>query len=293
MKVLISIPAYNEEKSIGGVIDEIKSVMKKTKYQYAIAVIDDGSKDKTVEIATQRGAQVVVHPVNQGLAEAFRTEIKNFLASKYDVFVHIDADGQYKAEDIPKLVEEVSRGYDLVLGDRFSGGIEEMPFMKKLGNRAFSKVISNIIKYKVNDCQTGFRAFNKKTAQIPIRSTHTYTQEQIIRAVQEKLKIKEIPTYFRRRDGESRLLKNPFEYAFRAWINILRIYRDYDPMKFFGRIGLFFIGIGVLIGLWLIYLFATTGKVGHIPLTILTVLLIIMGIQVIIFGFMADMKQES
>ncbi len=290
MKVLISIPAYNEEKSIGSVIDEIQSVMKKTKYQYAIAVIDDGSKDKTVEIATQRGAQVVVHPVNQGLAEAFRTEIKNFLASKYDVFVHIDADGQYKAEDIPKLVEEVSKGYDLVLGDRFSGGIEEMPFMKKLGNRAFSKVISNIIKYKVNDCQTGFRAFNRKTAQIPIRSTHTYTQEQIIKAVKEKLKIKEVPTYFRRRDGESRLLRNPFEYAFRAWINILRIYRDYDPMKFFGRIGLFFIGIGVLIGLWLVYLFATTGKVGHLPLTILTVLLIIMGIQVIIFGFMADMK---
>ncbi|MDP1694669.1 MAG: glycosyltransferase family 2 protein [Candidatus Woesearchaeota archaeon] len=293
MKVLISIPAYNEEKSIGAVIDEIHSVMKKTKYQYAIAVIDDGSKDKTVEIATRRGAQVVVHPINQGLAEAFRTEIKNFLASKYDVFVHIDADGQYKAEDIPKLVEEVSKGYDLVLGDRFSGGIEEMPFMKKFGNRVFSKVISDIIKYKVNDCQTGFRAFNKKTAQIPIRSTHTYTQEQIIRAVQEKLKIKEVPTYFRKRDGESRLLKNPFEYAFRAWINILRIYRDYDPMKFFGRIGITLIVFGFIIGLYLVYLFITTGKVGHLPLTLLTVMLFVMGIQIIVFGFMADMKKES
>ncbi|MBS3144223.1 glycosyltransferase [Candidatus Woesearchaeota archaeon] len=293
MKVLISIPAYNEEKSIGAVIDEINSVMKKTKYQYAIAVIDDGSKDKTVEIATQRGAQVVVHPINQGLAEAFRTEIKNFLGSKYDVFVHIDADGQYKAEDIPRLVEEVNKGYDLVLGDRFSGGIEEMPFMKKLGNRVFSKVISEIVKYKVNDCQTGFRAFNRKTAQLPIHSTHTYTQEQIIKAVKEKLKIKEIPTYFRRRDGESRLLKNPFEYAFRAWVNILRIYRDYDPMKFFGRIGITLLIFGFVIGLYLLYLFITTGKVGHLPLTLLTVMLFVMGIQIIIFGFMADMKKES
>ena len=293
MKVLISIPAYNEEKSIGAVIDEIQSVMKRTKYQYAIAVIDDGSKDKTVEIATRRGAQVVVHPINQGLAEAFRTEIKNFLASKHDIFVHIDADGQYKAEDIPKLVEEVRKGYDLVLGDRFSGGIEEMPFMKKFGNRAFSKVISNILKYKVNDCQTGFRAFNRKTAQIPIRSTHTYTQEQIIKAVKEKLKIKEVPTYFRRREGESRLLKNPFEYAFRAWINILRIYRDYDPMKFFGRIGITLLIFGFVIGLYLLYLFIMTGKVGHLPLTLLTVMLFVMGIQIIIFGFMADMKKES
>ena len=293
MKVLISIPAYNEEKSIGAVIDEIQSVMKRTKYQYTIAVIDDGSKDKTVEIATRRGAQVVVHPINQGLAEAFRTEIKNFLASKHDIFVHIDADGQYKAEDIPKLVEEVRKGYDLVLGDRFSGGIEEMPFMKKFGNRAFSKVISNILKYKVNDCQTGFRAFNRKTAQIPIRSTHTYTQEQIIKAVKEKLKIKEVPTYFRRREGESRLLKNPFEYAFRAWINILRIYRDYDPMKFFGRIGITLLIFGFVIGLYLLYLFIMTGKVGHLPLTLLTVMLFVMGIQIIIFGFMADMKKES
>ena len=293
MKVLISIPAYNEEKSIGAVIDEIQSVMKRTKYQYTIAVIDDGSKDKTVESATRRGAQVVVHPINQGLAEAFRTEIKNFLASKHDIFVHIDADGQYKAEDIPKLVEEVRKGYDLVLGDRFSGGIEEMPFMKKFGNRAFSKVISNILKYKVNDCQTGFRAFNRKTAQIPIRSTHTYTQEQIIKAVKEKLKIKEVPTYFRRREGESRLLKNPFEYAFRAWINILRLYRDYDPMKFFGRIGITLLIFGFVIGLYLLYLFIMTGKVGHLPLTLLTVMLFVMGIQIIIFGFMADMKKES
>ena len=293
MRILISIPAYNEENSIGGVIDEIQNVMKKTKYQYKIAVIDDGSKDKTVEIATQRGAQVIVHPINQGLAEAFRTEIRNFLALKYDIFVHIDADGQYKAEDIPKLVEEVSKGYDLVLGDRFSGGIEEMSFMKKLGNRAFSSVISDIIRYRVNDCQTGFRAFNRKTAQIPIRSTHTYTQEQIIKAVKEKLKIKEIPTYFRRRDGESRLLRNPFEYAFKAWINLLRIYRDYDPLKFFGRIGITLIVMGFIIGLWLVYLFLTTGKVGHLPLTLLTVMLFVMGIQIIVFGFMADMKIES
>ncbi len=292
MKVLVSIPAYNEQDTIGRVVDEIHAALKKTKYAYEIVVVDDGSTDQTAKIAKTHHAKVITHPRNYGLAETFRTELKNFLASKADVFVHIDADGQYIADDIPKLVKEVENGYDLVLGDRFSGGIEEMSFLKKMGNRQFSRAISRILRYKVNDCQTGFRAFNRKTAQIPINSTHTYTQEQIIKAVKEKLKIKEVPTYFRKRNDESRLLKNPFEYAIRAWINILRIYRDYDPLKFFGRIGSALIGIGIVIGLWLVYLFLTTGKVGHLPATILTVLLIVMGIQIIVFGFMADMKKE-
>jgi len=292
MRVLISIPAYNEEGTIGDVIDEIHGVMRKEKYKYDIAVIDDGSKDQTAKISKVKGAKVIQHPQNYGLAEAFRTELKNFLENKYDIFVHIDADGQYQAKDIPRLIAEVEKGYDLVLGDRFSGGIEEMAFLKKLGNRAFSRVISKIIRYKINDCQTGFRAFNRKTASIRIRSTHTYTQEQVIRAVQEKLHIKEIPTYFRKRNDESRLLKNPFEYAWKAWINILRIYRDYDPLKFFGKIGFSLIAIGFLIGCWLVYLFLTTGKVGHLPLAIATVMLVVMGIQLIVFGFMADMKKE-
>src|SRR3989344_803648 len=293
MRIYISIPAYNEEKTLGIVIRDIHSVMKKTKHPYMVAVVNDGSTDKTASVAKQAGATVINHPQNFGLAQAFRTELEHFLHSKYDIFVHIDADGQYKAEDIPRLVQEVEQGYDLVLGDRFTGGIEEMPLLKKFGNRAFSRVISKIIGYTVHDCQTGFRAFNRKTAQIPIKSTHTYTQEQIIKSVRERLRIKEVPTYFRKRGDESRLMRNPLEYAFRAWINILRIYRDYDPLKFFGRIGLFFITLGVLIGSWLVYLFLTTGRVGRLPLTLLTVLLIIMGIQIVVFGFMADMRRDN
>lgn len=292
MKVFISIPAYNEEKTLGNVLDEIHSVMKKTKYKYLVSVVDDGSTDRTVAIAKAHGVRVVTHPQNYGLAETFRTEVKTFLASKHDIFVHIDADGQYQAKDIPRLVIEVEKGNDLVLGDRFSGGVEEMPFLKRLGNKMFSKVISKIIRRRINDCQTGFRAFTRKTASLPIQSTHTYTQEQIIKAVKEKLRIKEIPTYFRKRDGASRLMRNPLEYAFKAWSNLLRIYRDYDPLKFFGRIGFSLIILGVLIGLWLVYLFITTGRVGRLPLTLLTVMLIVMGIQLVIFGFMADMRRE-
>jgi glycosyltransferase involved in cell wall biosynthesis len=291
MHVLISIPAYNEENTIGNVLQEIHAVMKKEKDSYSLVVVDDGSTDKTTIISQRHNAYVIHHPRNYGLAETFRTEIKHFLSSNADIFVHIDADGQYLPKDIPRLIREVKNGYDLVLGDRFSGGIEEMPLLKKLGNRAFSRVISRIIKYPIHDCQTGFRAFNRKTAALPIQSTHTYTQEQIIKSVKEKLRIKEIPTHFRKRDGESRLMKKPVEYELKAWINILRIYRDYDPLKFFGKIGGALLLAGFLIGGWLVYIYLTTGRVGHLPLTIFTVMLIVMGIQFIVFEFMADMKR--
>ena len=163
--------------------------------------------------------------------------------------------------------------------------------LKQLGNLAFSNTISKIVRYRVGDCQTGFRAFTSEVAKIEIGSDHTYTQEQIIRAVNLGFKIKEIPTYFRKRNGESRLMKNPFEYAFKAWINILRIYRDYRPLKFFGSIGLFFFLLGVFIGIILVLNFIFTGRVGHLPLTILSIMLVIIGVQIGLFGFLADMKK--
>ena len=292
MKVVISIPAYNEANSLLEVMMKIKMVMDTQKEKYAIIVVDDGSTDNTAEVAAGAGAKVISHPYNCGLAETFRTEIKEFLKSDADVFIHIDADSQYRPEDIPLLLDEIRKGYDLVLGNRFLGGIEKMPLTKRLGNRLFSSVISRIIKYPIGDCQTGFRAFTREVAQkIPITSTHTYSQEQIIRAVREKYRIKEVPVYFAARKGKSRLMRNPLEYAIRAWVNIFRIYRDFEPLKFFGKMGLAFLIAGLAIGSWLIYNFIITGKVGHLPLTILTILLIMLGVQVILFGFLADMRR--
>ncbi len=293
MKIVVTIPAYNEEESIGKVIEDIKEVMSKKGYNYKLLIVDDGSKDKTAEIARQKGAIVVSHYANLGLAEAFRTEIKKSLEMGAGIIVHTDADGQYQAKDIPLLVEEIKRGYDLVLGDRFSGGIETMPLIKKLGNKAFSRAISKIINAKVNDCQTGFRAFtNEVASRVQIISSHTYTQEQIIRAVKMGYKIKEVPTYFSARKGKSRLLKNPFEYAVKGWINILRIQRDYNPLKFFGVFGIWLILVGLIIGIWLVKNFLETGQVGHVPSTILCMLLITTGLQAIFFGFLADMNKK-
>ena len=290
MFVVITIPAYNEQDTIGNVIKSIDHAMKSSKYQYKVLVVDDGSKDKTEEAARNQGAVVYSHPKNYGLAETFKTEIKKALGLKAEIIVHIDADMQYRPKEIPILLKEIERGYDLVLGSRFKGTIESMPIIKKIGNKAFSRVISNITRIKISDAQTGFRAFTKEVAEkINITSRHTYTQEQIIRCVNEKFRIKEVPVYFAKRKDKSRLISNPLEYALRAWINILRIYRDYKPLKLFGTIGAFIFSMGFLIGLYMVYLHFTVGISGHFSLLMLDVIILSVGFQLLIFALLADM----
>lgn len=295
MNIIITVPAYNEEKTIGELVKGVKKALGNSSYKgrYKVLVVDDGSRDNTANAAKKAGAIVYSHPKNYGLAECFRTEIEKCLELKADVIVHIDADLQYRPEEIPKLLKEIKNGYDLVLGSRFRGKIEEMPLIKRLGNIAFSNVVSQISGLDVSDAQTGFRAFTRKVAEnVEITSNHTYTQEQIIRAVKQKFRIKEVPIYFAKRNGKSRLVASTFGYATRAWINIIRTYRDYEPLKFFGTIGFFVFSLGFLIGLYLVYLHFTSGIVGHFALIMLDILILSIGLQIIIFGFIADMNRK-
>ena len=294
MRIVVTIPAYNEERTIANVINNVHQVMKGGKYDYKVLVVDDGSKDNTAEAAKKAKAIVYSHPKNYGLADTFRTEIKKALDLKADIIVHIDADMQYQPKEIPQLIKEIEKGYDLVLGSRFKGKIESMSIIKRIGNKAFSKVISNITGMKISDAQTGFRAFTKEVAgSIEIISDHTYTQEQVIKAVRQKYKIKEVPVYFAKRKDKSRLISNPFSYAIRAWISIIRIYRDYEPLKFFGITGTLIFLTGIILGLYLIYvqLFGE-GVNRHLGLMMLDILILSIGLQVIIFGFIADMLKK-
>jgi glycosyltransferase involved in cell wall biosynthesis len=293
MKIVVTIPAYNEENTIEQLLLRIKKTLR-GKYNYKILVLDDGSTDRTVQVSRKNGAIVLSHPRNLGLAEAFRSEIEKSLSMGADIIVHIDADMQYQPEEIPKLIEAVKKGNDLVLGSRFMGKIEYMPLVNRFGNIAFSKVISQITGMKITDGQTGFRAFTKQFAKsIAIRSGHTYTQEQIIRAARGKFRIKEIPIYFARRKDKSRLIRNPFAYAIKAWINILRIYRDYEPLKFFGIIGTLIFSAGFAIGLYLTFIHFTTGISGRFGLLMLDVIILSVGFQLITFAFLADMSGDK
>lgn len=294
MKVVITIPAYNEEHTLGPVLEDIKKAMQGTSYRYALQVVNDGSSDKTAAVAKKHGARVVSHSRNRGLAETFKTEMAECLKLKADIIVHTDADGQYDPRAIPQLIAKVEQGYDLVLGSRFKGrSMSHMPVLKRLGNKAFAMVFSHLLKQRITDSTTGFRAFTADVARdINYINTFTYTQEQLIRAKKQKFRIAEIGIKSRR-TRESRLFKGPFQYAIKAWTNILRIYRDYDPLKFFGYIGGTFFTLGFLVGLFILYNIVMTGGAGGIPRVILSALLLITGVQVILFGFLADQHKKE
>lgn len=300
--IVICIPAYNEEKSIGRVISEIKEVMSSNyenspnthssrKYKYKILVLNDGSVDRTAEISKKNGALVVSNNRNLGLAETFKREMDTCLKLNPDIIVHTDADGQYPAKYIPFLVKKIEKGYDLVLGSRFSKITYSGSFMRKLGNIAFAKVFSHLLRRRITDTTTGFRAFTKEVAELPLINSFTYTQEQLIRAGKAKMSIAEIQITTNK-TRESRLFGNSIDYAFKAWINILRIYRDFEPIKFFGIIGIVFIILGSLLGIYIVYNILSIGNSGGIPRVMLSMLLILVGVQIGLFGFLADMWRK-
>jgi len=296
MKLSIIIPAYNEEKSIGSVIREIPKELKGIK-TVEIIVIDDGSKDNTVNEAKKSGANKIISlKENKGLAYAFKIGIDAALESGADIIVNIDADGQYDAKEIPLLIQPIlNNDADIVLGSRFKGWIEEMPIQKKIGNKIATKITSLVSGFQVSDAQTGFRAFSREAAlQLNILSEYTYVQETIIQAINKNLTIKEIPVHFRKRKGKSRLISNILTYAKRAGITILRTYLHYRPLRTFAILGGILILIGLIIGLRVLIHFLLTGFVSpYIPSTILSAIFIIIGFQVIILGLLADLVARN
>ena len=159
--VIITIPAYNEEETIDKVIRGIKLVMNKTDYNYKILVVNDGSEDKTKEVAEKEGAIVISHLRNRGLAQTFKTEMYECLRLKADIIVHTDSDGQYPSFYIPQLIKKIEDGNDIVLGSRFGSGNYSGSFMKSLGNKAFAIVFSKFLKMKMK-LTAGLKRLGKK-----------------------------------------------------------------------------------------------------------------------------------
>lgn len=303
MRLVVTIPAYNEESTIADVIRGIKE-LKPEDFEgkiddIKIVVVNDGSNDNTAKVAKEAGADVVVSfRRNRGLARAFKQGMETALRIGADIIVNIDADGQYNPKEIPKLVKPILDGKaDIVLGSRFKGWIEYMPLQKRIGNKIATWVTRIASGFPTSDAQTGFRAFSREAAmRLHVLADYTYVQETIIQANHYGLKIVEVPIEFRKRrgDGKSRLISNIFKYAKRAGIIILRSYRDYYPLKVFGLIGSTFIIAGFYFG-WrvLSYYFATGSVGGRLPSAVLATLLFIIGVQTMVLGLLADMLKSQ
>jgi glycosyltransferase involved in cell wall biosynthesis len=291
-RIIVMIPAHNEEASIGEVIRRLPRSF--DGYRVEVLVIDDGSTDRTAAVAKESGADSVASVgARRGLARAFAIGMNMALEHGADIVVNIDADGQYDPEQLPQLVEPILAGRaDLVLGSRFAGWIEEMPLGKRVGNRIATIMTSHLAGVNISDAQTGFRAFSREAAlKLNVLGSYTYVQETLIQAAQKELRIVEIPVNFRKRAyGESRLVSSLFSYAGRAGLTMLRTYRDYRPLATFLVIGGALFMVGVIIGLRVLIHFIQTGQVTpFIPSAILTAVLVILGFQVIFLGLLADM----
>ncbi|MEW6295741.1 MAG: glycosyltransferase family 2 protein [Candidatus Diapherotrites archaeon] len=291
MKLIITIPAYNEENTVAKVIEEIpKKIEGISKIE--ILVIDDGSTDKTSEAAKKAGAQVLINKKRLGLARTFKKGLENALNLGADIIINTDADFQYNQKQIPLLIKPIlNNEADIVLGSRFKGWIEEMPLQKKIGNRIVSWIVRNISGLPISDAQTGFRAFSREAAlQLNIFSDYTYTQETILQAAEKKLIIREAPIDFRKRKGSSRLISNIFVYAKKAFLTILIAYLNYKPLKVFLGIGSIFFLLGLLLGSRVLIHYFNTGLVSpYLPTAILTAVLLIFGFQIIVIGLIAEM----
>jgi len=295
-KLVVMIPAYDEEETIGDVIREIPREISGIA-RVEVLVMEDGSTDRTVEIASKAGADRIVSEKQRlGLARAFEKGLEVALGMGADVIVNIDADGQYVPAEIPKLVQPiVDGGADVVLGDRQIRKLDHMPSSKKIGNRIASFVTRRLSGVEVSDAQTGFRAFSRRAAlMLNVLSDYTYTQETIIQAAYKRLSIVEVPVEFRRRDGDSRLISSVLSYAKRAGVTVLLTYLNYKPLKTFLLLGFGVLLIGFLFGFRVLVHFLLTGSVTpYLPSAILAAVLVMFGFQVMMMGLFASMVKSS
>ncbi|OGI29680.1 MAG: hypothetical protein A2288_02035 [Candidatus Moranbacteria bacterium RIFOXYA12_FULL_44_15] len=308
MKLIVNIPAYNEEKKIGETIARIKKSFEADFYKNGIGtmisekvihVTDDGSKDNTVQIAKATGVDFVhSHQVNRGIGIVFRTSVGKALKNGADFMVNIDADGQFDPEDIPKILEPVLAGEaDMVSADRFGEfQAKNMPYFKYWINRFAAMIIGRFMNTKINDLTCGFRAYNRETLlRLNLPGNFTYTQEVIIDALGKNLKIKWVPvevTYFDER--KSRVVKSIFKYVNDSFRIILKAIRDVRPMKFFGIPGVTMIAASLGFFMYFLFFYFQDFKVSpYRNIILVAVTLFVVGLQFFVFALMADMIRTN
>jgi len=292
-KVVVMIPAYNEEKTISKVIKEIPREMPNVS-EVKVIVIDDGSSDKTLEVARKAGADYAMrNTANSGLAFTFQRGLDAALELGADIVVNTDADFQYNQNEIPKLINPIIGGKaDIVSGNRQVEKLDHMPFSKKYGNILGSKVVKISAGYDIIDASSGFRAYSKEAAlRLFVTSPHTYTHETLIQAKHKNLKVLEVPVEFRKREGsDSKLIKNVYSHIKKSSSTIVRNTLMYNSMKAFGYIGLLLILLGLIPMVrwyYLSYILAQGGE--HIQSLLLGVMLIVFGGLSILLGFISDL----
>ena len=290
MKLIIQIPCYNEEETLPVTIGDLpREIPGVDTLEYLI--INDGSSDRTVEVAKELGVHHVVNfPNNRGLAKGFMAGIDACLRLGADIIVNTDGDNQYKGQDIINLVTPILEGKaEVVVGDRQTDTIEHFSPLKKRFQKMGSWAVRKASDSNVIDATSGFRAYNRTAAmRLNVLSEYSYTLETLIEAGRSKIAIGNVSIGTNEMLRESRLFKSMWGYMKRSGSTIIRTYSMYRPLKIFLAISAFSLGLGSLVGLRFLYFYSMGEGDGHIQSLILTAILIITGFQMGVFGLLAD-----
>lgn len=258
LSLAVMIPAYNEEKTIEKVINSIPKELSGIS-KITVIVVNDGSSDKTEELALNAGAIVVTHKKNQRLGPTFRDGLEKAMELKSDILATIDADGQFQTNEIEKVIQPILLGdADFVTGSRFLNKLnppENMPWIKKWGNHRVANIISWATGKKFKDVTCGFRAYSKEAMlRLNLFGKFTYTQETFLDLAYKDIEIVEIPItvkYFK--DRKSKIASSLLNYGFNSANIIFRAIKDYKPLKFFGISGIIIFTLGLLLDIFVLY----------------------------------------
>jgi glycosyltransferase involved in cell wall biosynthesis len=293
-KVIIFIPAWNEEETIALAIDSVRKlyaieVTRSKGYRVEIFIVDDGSTDKTLEIVLSKGVEVISHPKNLGLGAATRTAMEMVYEMGADIGVKLDADLQHDPEDIERVITPILKNKaDICWGSRFAGKIHyKMPFVRYVGNKFFTWLMNCLTDYSITDAQTGLMAFSRKYLAIfEIHGSYNPPQQLLIDAHFKHMRYSEVPAVFHpRKTGKSFV---SFRYPFYVLVNILRILVYANPLKVFSFVGLGFILFSVfhLVLSVMNEAYDWNLKIFFGSLSVVTVIL---GMQALFFGILADL----
>lgn len=293
MKLIVQIPCLNEEETLPAALATIPRVIPGID-EIEILVIDDGSTDRTIEVARQHGVHHVVrHVGNKGLAEAFQSGVDACLRLGADIIVNTDGDNQYPQEAIPELVAPIlAHRADIVIGDRQTDTIAHFSPSKKALQKFGSWVVRKGSGTNVPDAPSGFRAYSREAAlRLNIITKHSYTLETIIQAGKKNLVIESIPVRTNLVTRPSRLMRGTYDYIKKQGATIVRIYAMYEPLKFFVLAGASLCALGVLFLLRYFFYRLTGAATGprYIQSVIAGGSLLTIGILIALIGLVADL----
>ncbi|MBM09259.1 MAG: glycosyl transferase [Magnetovibrio sp.] len=292
-KLIIQIPCFNEEETLGQTLSELPRKLDGIE-KVEWLIINDGSTDGTTSVAEAHGVNHIINlPHNLGLARGFMVGIEESLRLGADIIVNTDADNQYRASDIPKLLAPIlHENADMVIGARPVTNITHFSTLKKMLQLIGSWVVRVISGTDVKDAPSGFRAISRDAAmRLNVLNTYTYTLETIIQAGRKNMRVVSVDVGVNGDLRPSRLVKSTLNYVAQSIITILRIFMIYRPLKFFMILGTIPFSIGFIIGLrwlFLFWFFLEPGRT-HVPSLILAAILMLIGFQTYVLGLVAHL----